>query len=129
MWWRHLGSTIALVLGVTALLGGFASAYRGRGTGAGDLIVSAPIIILGALAYRSAKKRMLGQVPSTAVRRAAEALALLLIVLLVILRENLAALAAAQPVHYVLVPAWAIIAYLAVGFRRPKGAVDTKVFD
>jgi hypothetical protein len=93
------------------------------------MIVSAPIIILGALAYRSAKKRMLGQVPSTAVRKAAEALAMLLIVLLVILRENLAALAAVQPFHYVLVPAWAIIAYLAVAFRKPRGAVDARVFD
>ena len=54
---------------------------------------------------------------------------MLLILVLVFSRENLAMLVTVQPVHYVIVPAWAIIAYLAVAFRKPSGAVDAKVFD
>ena len=126
MWKRHIGSTIALVLGAVALLGGFASAYRGPGTGAGDLIVSAPTILLGALTYRSAKKRMLGQVASTAARRAGEGIAMALIVALLIQRSDLRTLMASYPEHYVVIPAWAIIAYLFVGFRSPKLATSTK---
>jgi hypothetical protein len=126
---KHLGSTIALVLGAIALLGGLASAYRGRGTGAGDLIISAPIIILGALAYRSAKKRMLGQVASTKIRMAAEALAMLIVVVMVLSLNDLRTLLITQPVHYAIIPAWAIIAYLFVAFRRRRNSVQTKVFD
>jgi hypothetical protein len=86
---KHLGSTIALAPGILALVGGFASAYRGPRSGAGDLIVSSPIIILGALAYRSAKKRWLGQVASTTSRRVVEAIAMLLIFALVVPLNNL----------------------------------------
>ncbi|SJZ35245.1 hypothetical protein SAMN02745126_00576 [Enhydrobacter aerosaccus] len=120
--WTHIGSTTALLLGGLGLLGAFGAAYvgRGRGTGDGDLIVSAPIVLLGALAYRSAKKRMLGQVPSTTLRRICEAVALLCIVALVCSTANFIKLMAIQPVHYVLIPAWVLIAYLFVGFRKPK---------
>jgi len=115
-----MGSTIALSLGTVALLGGFASAYRGRGAGAGDLIISAPIILLGALAYRSAKKRMLGHVAATTTRKVMEAVAILLIIGLLFATNDLKTLVALEPAHYIVIPAWAIIAYLFVGFRRSK---------
>ena len=44
---KHLGSTAALVVGVISLVSGLANP--------GALIVAGQIIILGALAYRSAK--------------------------------------------------------------------------
>jgi hypothetical protein len=113
-------------MGAVALLGGFASAYRGRGTGAGDLIISAPIILLGALAYRSAKKRMLGQVASTTARKAGEGIAMALIVALLLPLNSLTTLMASNPEHYVVIPAWAIIAYLFVAFRAPRLAPRTK---
>jgi hypothetical protein len=97
---KHLGSTLALALGLVAFVGGFASAYRGLGSGAGDWVVSGPIIILGALAYRSAKQRWRGEVASTRGRRVLEAIAMLLI---------LASLTV-----------WAIVAYAIIGFRAPK---------
>jgi len=114
------------VLGVLALLGGVLSTYRGRGTGAGELIVNAPIIILGALAYRSAKRRMLGQVAPTITRKVAEAVAMVLIVAVLLSLDDLRTLVT-QPAYYVIIPAWAIVAYLFVGFRRPKTAPIAKV--
>lgn len=48
---KHLGSTLGIALGILAVVAGLASEYRGRGTGAGDWIVSGPIILLGALVY------------------------------------------------------------------------------
>ena len=118
---KHLGSSLASAIGTLAVLGGFASAYRGHGTGAGDLIISAPIIILGALAYRSAKKRMLGQVAATTTRKVMEGVAVLLIVALLFSTNDLKTLIALEPAHYIIIPAWAIIAYMFVGFRSPKG--------
>lgn len=117
---RHLGSTAALALGILAIVGGLASVWRGRGSGAGDLIISGPVIILGALAYRSAKKRWLGQVASTKTRRFGEGIAILLIFALLLPLENLKTLVATQPVHYVIIPVYAIVAYMIIGFRAPK---------
>jgi len=51
---RHIGSTIALVLGFLLLAIGAAKPS--------SLLITGPIIILGALAFCSAKKRMLGEV-------------------------------------------------------------------
>jgi hypothetical protein len=117
---KHLGSTLALALGLVAFVAGFASAYRGLGSGAGDWVVSGPIIILGALAYRSAKQRWLGQVASTRDRRVLEAIAMLLILASLISVNNLKMLMVEQPVHYILIPVWAIVAYAIIGFRAPK---------
>ena len=119
---KHLGSSIALTLGTLGLLSGLASAYRGPSAGAGFLIINAPTIILGALAYRSAKKRMLGEVAATTTRKVMEAVAMLLIVAILLFTNDSKTLVALEPAQDIIIPAWAIIAYLFVGFRRPKPA-------
>ena len=129
MWWRHLGSTIALVLGVALLLIALIALASGKSPDAWDGILSAQMIIVGALAYRSAKKRLWGQVAPTAVRKAAEALAMLIIFLLVFWHDDWRARVAVRGAFYVIIPGSAVVAYLTVAFRRPKNAIDTKVFD
>jgi len=121
---KHLGSGIGIVLGILAIIAGFASEYRGRGTGAGDLIISGPMILLGALAYRSAKRRYLGQAGSTPLRRTLEAIAMLIVIALVFLAGDPKTLIAEQPAHYVIVPVWVLLAYALVGFRAPKHAAN-----
>ncbi len=55
---RHIGSTLALAFGVFLLLSSF---KRDSPSG----IIPGVPVILGALAYRSAKKRKLGEVRNT----------------------------------------------------------------
>ena len=93
---RHLGSTAALVMGLLTLAAGVAQ------PGAGALLVAGPIILVGALAYRSAKKRLLGEVTSSLVRRGAETVAILLIIATVLLQKNAVEQLVLDPVPNVL---------------------------
>jgi hypothetical protein len=107
---RHLGSTIALGIGGCGLVGGLAAAAKGQlGT-----LIAATVMILGALAYRSAKKRKLGEVRSTITRLILEFTLLLLIALIILLQNNLKQLIATDPVPNGVIPLWAILAYLII---------------
>ena len=111
---NHLGSTIALVVGAISLVSGFA-----RPDSLDNTIVGS-MIILGAVAYRSAKQRLLGEVKSTPTRRILEALPILIIILSLIAINDLTGLIATNPVGFFLVPAWAIVAFSLVAFRSKK---------
>ena len=71
-------------------------------------------MILGALAYRSAKERRLGEVASTPLRRVGESVAILLLLLTVLLQKDLANQIVTEPLATVLIPVWALVAYLLV---------------
>jgi len=73
-------------------------------------------MILGALAYRSAKKRKLGEVKSTLTRQLVEVALLLGICVVVLGQNNLKTLIATDPVPNFVIPLWAIIAYLIAAF-------------
>ncbi len=114
---KHLGSTIALASGLLTFISEVRNVSRDDGS---DTSLMGPTMILGALAYRSAKKRMLGQVKSTMVRRAAEGLALVAIVAMVLFHNRILYFIATDPWPYFVIPVWALIAYAFVGFRAPK---------
>lgn len=116
---KHLGSTIALIIGVLAFMAGVGKVQQGDPS---NLMVSGPLIILGALAYRSAKKRFLGQVRSTTGRRGAEVFALVLVILLVVMHRDLTYHLATNPTTFILIPVWAFVAYAVLGFRSPKSS-------
>ena len=111
---RHMGSTIALVLGGLSILSGIARPESF------DYAIVGSMMILGALAYRSAKKRVLGEVKSTPTRRILEALPILVIILILVAINDLTGLIATNPVGFFLVPAWAIVAFSLVAFRSKK---------
>src|SRR5262245_5827045 len=90
-WWRHLGSSIALVVGCLSVAGGASQLSSGA-------IIAGTAMILGALAYRSAKRRRLGEVAPTLTRRASELIMVGAIVPLVLLQANLKYLIATDPV-------------------------------
>jgi CheY-like chemotaxis protein len=109
----HLGSTVAVVFGVLAFFGAMG------GVGSGDhaferLLTAGSVLILGALAYRSAKQRRLGEVASTPLRRVGEGVAILLLLLTVLLQKDLENQIATEPFATVLIPVWALVAYLLV---------------
>ena len=109
---KHLGSTAALVVGVISLVSGLANP--------GALIVAGQIIILGALAYRSAKKRWLGEAKQSLLRKSLEATAMVGLVAVVLLQNNLAALVVSDPVPNLIIPLWAVIAYSIIAFKKQR---------
>ena len=114
---KHLGSTVALVIGITGFLGALA-----RPSG---WLVAGPIIILGALAYRSCKKRKLGEVENSLLRKALETTAIIAIILATILPTNLKDLIATDPVPTLVIPLYAIVAYAFVALKKyPRAGVS-----
>ena len=83
-------------------------------------VIGGPIIILGALAYRSRKRRLLGWKSGTFVRRGLEVLSLVVIALLVGAQKNLLTLIVTDPVSNLVIPVWVFITYLCAGFRTTK---------
>jgi hypothetical protein len=115
---RHLGSTLALIIGSLALVSGLARVVATLGATSFEPGSSMPqagvVIILGALAYRSAKKRRIGEAKSTLTRRFLEIASLVLICLVILMQNNLKYLIETDPVPNALIPIWAILAYLAI---------------
>jgi hypothetical protein len=86
--WRrevgHLGSTVALFLGALAFIGAASRVGNGDPAAPGALKAGL-VLILGALVYRSAKRRRLGEVASTSARWVLEGIATVLMFLSVLL--------------------------------------------
>ena len=65
-WWRHLGSSIAFGLGCIAVIAGLAGIAHYADDPQmsflkGGTLLAGVVMILGAVAYRSAKERKLGE--------------------------------------------------------------------
>lgn len=112
---KFLGSTIVLILGVLGFLGGIASVSKGDHKG--DGLLAGILMIIGALTYKSAKKRKLGIVRDTKTRVAFEVIALIILIALVLLQNNLIYRIETDPVPNVLVPVGALIAYTVISLK------------
>jgi hypothetical protein len=108
---KHLGSTIAIIVGVLQI-GTIASQPQGEG------IIIGPVMILGALAYRSCKRRGLGEVRSTWLRKGLEILALVAAVLLIVLQNDFIERLYYQPFSNIVPIVWALIAYGVGALRK-----------
>jgi hypothetical protein len=112
---RHLGSSISLILGWISVVGGMSQmAQHSDNPNGGSLLVAGVVMILGALAYRSAKKRKFGEAKSTVMRLCFEIGLLVPIGLVIGLQSNLTHLIENDPVPNLIIPIWAIVAYLTV---------------
>ena len=112
MWERHIGSSIAMALGGLMFVSGLAQPNGGTITG--------PVIVLGVLAYRSAKERWLGQVKPTKLRRFLEVAGVMTAVLMIVLQNNLIDRLTVDPAVYFVLPVWILVAYAIIGFRAPR---------
>ena len=81
---KHLGSTVALLLGSLVFLGAASRIGNGDPAAPGAL-KGGLVLILGGLIYRSAKRRRLGEVASTPARWILEGIAIVLMFLSVLL--------------------------------------------
>ena len=70
---RFIGSQLALTLGTSGMLGGISAISSGVSTGG---LFTGPIMILGAAAYNSRKRRLLRLKPETTARKAFEGICL-----------------------------------------------------
>jgi len=113
---KHLGSTIALILGLLTLISGFAKPS--------GLLITGTIILLGALSYRSAKKRKLGDANNSLLRKGLEISAIAAIILAIATQNNLRDLLIIDPVPNFIIPLYAIIAYATITLRKPM--IDRK---
>lgn len=107
---KNIGSTIAIALGAL-------SVFAGLGQQQISLANAGFIMLIGAYAYRSAKKRSLGEVPNTTIRSLIELAGMIVIVLLIVLQNNLKYLIATDPIPNVIVPVWALVAYLIIRIK------------
>ena len=115
---KHLGSTIALICGTLALVAGLAHPS--------SALTAGIITILGALAYRSAKKRKLGEVKTSVTRQVLEVIALTVIVAAVLLQNDVAKQIETDPVPNLVIPLWAIVAYAVLVLKAQKTASSEK---
>jgi hypothetical protein len=118
---RHLGSTLALIAGGLSLVSGLIRLEPGS-----SMPQAGVVMILGALAYRSAKKRRTGEAKSSLIRLSFEIASLVLICLVILMQNNLKYLIVTDPVPNAVIPIWAILAYLAIVIM-PKGATRTSI--
>ena len=110
---RFLGSTIALLLGILGILSGLGNPQLSTSIAGAEMT-------LGALAYRSAKKRKLGLTRPSSSKRVAEIGALIAMIALVLFQTGVVRRMYEDPVPNVMIPLWGIIAYLSVQFVTPQ---------
>jgi len=116
---KHIGSTIALCIGVLYGVSGLLARIDTSNTGPKEGLEGGIIAILGALAYRSAKKRKLGQVRTSSLRKASEVFTFVIIAI-VLLRKNFPDNIIDNPVPNLIIPLWAIIAYIVIALKKQK---------
>ena len=128
---RLIGSRLAFILGTLGILSGFTDIGSGRPPGSTALLAG-PIMVLGAAAYSSRKRRLLGLKPKTAVRKIFEGVCLGFIttmwlgfpdvgapVIATVWLEfpDLGTAVRTDPASQLIIPLWALIAYPCASFR------------
>ena len=111
---RFVGSTVALFLGSL-----FSMTAASRGQDPVSQTLYGVGVVVGALAFRSLKRRRLGLCDDSTGRRVAEGAALVSIVALVLLQSNVLARMHRDPLPNLPIPAWQqLLAYV-----NPSGEV------
>ena len=77
-------------------------------------------MLIGALAYRSAKKRKLGEVKDTILRKIVEGIIVIGIIAMIILQNDLKYLIATDSVPNFVILVFMVIDYLVASIRKKK---------
>ena len=114
---RFWGVNIALVLGVLAFLGGISR--MAQGTKSADPLAGV-IIIVGAIVYKSIKKRRYSLIESTKLRNGVELLGLIFIIVALLFQNNFLFRLQHHPVTNFIIPIWVFIACGIMFFKKIK---------
>lgn len=117
---RLIGSLIALVLGTSGMLSALAAVTSGASSSG---LMTGPVMILGAAAYSSRKRRLLGLKPETTARKTFEVVCMALITTMWLGDLDLANAVRNNPASHLMIPLWALIAYPCASFRTEKHRV------
>lgn len=109
---KFLGSTVTLTLGILAIMAGLSNPS--------EILMTGIYITLCSLAYRSAKKRNLGLITSTSKRKTTEIIALIVMIGLILLQNNLKIALINEPTSNLVIPIWGIVAYSIIFFKKAK---------
>ena len=85
-------------------------------------VLAGTVMVLGSLAFRSAKKRRLGGANRILTRQIIEIVFLGLICIAVLAQNNLRCLVVTDPIPNVVIPVWAIGAYLIIVFTPSRAS-------
>lgn len=114
---RMIGSMLALVLGISGLLSAVVRASQGEDAS----VVAGLSMLLGAVAYRSRKHRLLGLRAESGTRIGFEVVCLVLLSIAWLALHDLGTQIIERPVEHLVIPIWALVAYGCAGLRiRPK---------
>jgi hypothetical protein len=97
----------AFVLGIIFLAAGLARPSQNP-----SLLIAGPVIVLGALACRSARSRANGWAKSTTIRKIFEILALIACAFLIFMQNDIRTLIVEDPATNLAIPIWIMVAYL-----------------
>ena len=114
---RHIGSTLTIVVGVLSIAAGLNNMAKNQQD---SNFLTGIVMVLGGLAYRSAKKRYLLETANTSRRKIGEAVLLAILLAAVLLQNNLWLKMYYQPVPFIIAPAWALTAYIIIAVKRQK---------
>lgn len=104
---NFFGSTVGIIVGISLLFSGLRGVQEGIYS---ESLTSGVIVILGALAYRSAKKTRLNIVESSVIRTSIEVAFIMIVVVSLLLRNEVLKFIAEDPIH-LLIWLWALIPY------------------
>lgn len=114
---KHIGSTLAMILGVLVIVTGLSKASAG---GSIDYLNSGLQMLLGAMACRWAKKRKFDEIPNTGSRKILEGVLIFFAVAITVFRSDLPIAIALDPFPNLIIPVWVVFAYLVAVFKKPN---------
>lgn len=113
---QHLWTSIAIVCAILI----FASGIQDVVKSGGGRFLTGEVILLSALACRSANKRRLKEVINTNLRQIIEALLMLVLILLVVLQNDLAVRIEIDPAPNLIIPIICFIFYCLAFYKARK---------
>ncbi len=123
---ENWGSILSLIVGALSFLGAAGQLTNPSGNLGG--LVAGPVMIFGALIYRSAKKRRESG-NSSFIRIVAEVVGLLVILFMVFGQTELKRNIILDPVSNFIIPLWALIAYAYGAYRAYTAKQETEIIE
>ncbi len=123
---ENWGSILSLIVGAISFLGAVGQLTNPSGNLGG--LVAGPVMIFGALIYRSAKKRRESG-NGGSMRIIAEVIGLLVILFMVFGQTELKRNIILDPVPNFIIPLWALIAYAYAAYQAYAAKRETEIIE
>jgi phosphatidylglycerophosphate synthase len=125
---KHIWTSIAIVFAILIFVSGIQDVVSGiqdvMGNSGGGKVLTGKLILLSAIACRSANKRKLKEVNNTNLRKIIEALLMLNLILLVVLQNDLAVKIQIDPAPNLIIPIVCLIFYLSAYVKANKANAE-----